>query len=81
MIAARGQHEVALAQLSFDSYMIEAKPDNLIGAALAIATNWMTTWGATALSDCAVPLEPQEAQDSGSPAAAPVECCFAWPQL
>lgn len=29
---AANHHEVALVQLSFDCYMIEAKPGNLIGA-------------------------------------------------
>jgi hypothetical protein len=43
---AANHHEVRLVQLCFDSYMIEAKPENLIGDMTAI--RWMRSCERTA---------------------------------
>ena len=37
---AANHHEGTLVQLSFDFYMIEAKPENLIGDHAYIETSW-----------------------------------------
>jgi hypothetical protein len=41
------QHEVRLVQLCFDFYMIEAKPENLIGVARTAATRSTTNYAET----------------------------------
>ena len=38
---AANHHEVRLVQLCFDFYMIEAKPENLIGNSASTAICWM----------------------------------------
>ena len=45
---AANHHEVRLVQLCFDFYMIEAKPETLIGIAPMIATRSMTIYAKTA---------------------------------
>jgi hypothetical protein len=39
---------VRLVQLCFDFYMIEAKPENLIGDGAMTAIHWMSNYAATA---------------------------------
>jgi hypothetical protein len=47
---AANHHEVRLVQLCFDFYMIEAKPENLIGdRALTTAIHWTTNCDEMAL--------------------------------
>ena len=44
---AANHHEVRLVQLCFDFYMIEAKPENLIGDRAYMVTRSITTYAKT----------------------------------
>ena len=55
---AANHHEVRLVQLCFDFYMIEAKPQNLIGD---------RAYDSEHRDDCAAPLKPQQTPDARRP--------------
>jgi hypothetical protein len=56
---AANHHEVRLVQLCFDFYMIEAKPENLIGDRVYEAIRWMRSFATTALRCRTAPFQPQ----------------------
>jgi hypothetical protein len=45
---ADNHHEIRLVQICFDFYMIEAKPENLIGDRAMTAIRWMRSCETTA---------------------------------
>ena len=74
---AANHHEVRLVQLCFDFYMIEAKPENLIGDRAydsdpldQASTRWHR-------DDRAAPFQPQQAAHSRSTAAKPLHAALA----
>ena len=60
---AANHHEVRLVQLCFDFYMIEAKPENLIGDRAYDGDPLDDTLRQEHRDDCAAPLQPQETAD------------------
>jgi transposase len=60
---AANQHEVRLVQLCFDFYMIEAKPENLIGDR-AYDSDPLDQQLRRDGIDCAAPLKPQQTRDA-----------------
>jgi HD superfamily phosphodiesterase len=69
---AANHHEVTLVQLSFDFYMIEATPENLIGDRAYDSDKLDEELQKEDRDDLATPLEPEETQNPGWPPFAPL---------
>lgn len=75
---AANHHEVTLAQISFDFYMIEAKPDNLIGDRAYDSDELnQGTERKRHRHDRPAPLEPHQGKDAGRASSAPLSSALA----
>jgi len=69
---AANHHEVTLVQLTFDFYMIEAKPENLVGDKAYDSDPLDRASRTRRRDDFSAQVEPHQAQDAGRPPAAPL---------